>query len=280
MPNKTVKSKKSPRSAVTKKASRVSSKGSKSSKSSKSSKGSQRKSMTVSDIRNRFKSLDEAVRNIFASGSIKGLGQQISRLWTNLFNKPLSAKSGESLAQHFSMLYGKKRSATKGGALLEGAPIGTEMRPGLPQVLTYGTFPTEVGADPKAVQDMDVYYNSAIGRSCGTENTSAIPWSGIGSNLVRGGNKRRTQKSKRTKGGDFLTAMDNRMFFATNPSNPLMRASEMWAGKPANAHDSSDPSDHAWTMQYGSNMTLPSAGVISGSPALATQPQYQPAMEV
>jgi hypothetical protein len=252
---------------------------------------SARKSMTVSDIRNRFKSLDEAVRNIFASGSINGLGQQISRLWTNLFNKPLSPKSGESLAQHFSMLYGKKRSATKGGALLEGSPIGAEMRPGFPGVVTYATFPTEVGADPKAVQDMDVYYNSAIGRSCGTENTSAIPWSGIGSNLVpmtnvgyqsRGGNKRRTQKqNKRTNGGNFLTAMDSRLYFATNPSNPLMRGSEMWAGVASSPYDSSDPSDHAWKMQYGpTNMGPPMAGSITGSPTLATQPQNQPAMEV
>ena len=277
MPNRTVKAKGGSKSQ-TKKVSRG----------SRGSPASQRKSMTVSDIRSRFKTLDESVRKIFASGTLKGLGQQISRLWTSLFNKPLSAKSGESLAQHFSMLYGKSRTVTKGGSMLEGAPIGAEMRPGLPEVVAYATFPTEVGADPKAVQDMDVYYNSAIGRSCGTENTSAIPWSGIGSNLVpmtsvgyqsRGGNRRRSQKAKRsTKGGNFLTAMNSRLYVATNPSNPMMRGSEMWAGKPFNAHDSADPSDHAWTMQYGSDMAPPAPADNNGSPTLASAPAFQPAL--
>jgi hypothetical protein len=241
--------------------------------------------MTVSDIRSRFKTLDESVRKIFASGTLEGLGKQISRLWTSLFNKPLSEKSGQSLAQHFSMLYGKTRSVTKGGSMLEGAPIGAEMRPGMPEVANYATFPMEAGADPKSVQSMDVYYNSGIGRSCGTENTSAIPWSGIGSNTVpmtnvgyqsRGGNRRRTKRS--TKGGNFLTALNSRLYVASNPSGPMMRASEMWAGVPSSAYDSADPSDHAWTMQYGSNMAPPVPADNTGSAELASAPAFQPAL--
>lgn len=247
--------------ASTKKAkTKGSSRGSRSSRKQSSSRGSSkpRASLTVSDFRQRFNTLNEEVRKVIGRVSMKGLAQEISRLWSKLFNKPLSAKSGGFLAQHFSMLYGAKGNATKGGALLEGAPIGAEMRPGLPQVLTYATFPTEAGADPKAVQDMDVYYNSAIGRSCGTENTSAIPWSGIGSNLVpmtsvgyqsRGGNRRRTQRRRTTKGGNFMTTLNSRAFVASNPSGPLMRASEMWAGMEPNVRDSADPTAHAWSLQ-------------------------------
>lgn len=239
--------------------------------------------MTVSDIRNKFKDLDTAMKGLFVKASglgLSGIGEQIRSLWAKYFGKPLSKASSESLSKHFSMLYGKKGSATKGGAMLEGAPIGAEMRPGLPQVMTYGTFPTEVGADAEALKQMDVYYNSGISRSCGTEDTTAVVGSGIGSNLVpatRGGNRRRTQRSK-TKGGNFLTAMNSRLYVSTNPSNPLMRGSEMWSGVASRPHDSSDPSDHAWTMQSGHNMVPPTPAEGDAS-APATAAAYQPALE-
>jgi hypothetical protein len=142
---------------------------------------SHRSTLTIGDIRNRFKEMDETVRNALKSGvaSSSSLGKHVSRNWSKLFDKPLSSKAAASLAQHYLNLHGKK----KGGSL-QGSPLDYVMRPGLPAVATYATFPTEVGADPAAVRDLDVYYNTALGRSCGLENTSAKPWVGIGSNLV------------------------------------------------------------------------------------------------
>jgi hypothetical protein len=142
---------------------------------------SKRAVLSVSDIRNRFKEMDETVRVAVKNGlsTPASLGKHVSRNWAKLFKKPLSSKAAASLAQHYLNLHGKK----KGGSL-SGAPLDYIMRPGLPAVATYATFPTEVGADPQAVKDMDVYYNNALGRSCGLEDTTAKPWAGIGTNVV------------------------------------------------------------------------------------------------
>ena len=89
-----------------------------------------------------------------------------------------------------------KRTKTRGGSLA-GAPLNSVMRPGLPAVAEYATYPTEVAIDPKSAHDLDVYFNSALSRSCGTENTSATVWPGIGTNQfplptsLKGGSRRR-----------------------------------------------------------------------------------------
>ena len=151
------------------------------SKTRKAFRSEKRATLSVNDIRNRFKEMDDNVRHALKNGlsTPASLGKHVSRNWEKLFKKPLSSKAAASLAQHYLNLHGKK----KGGSLV-GAPLDHVMRPGLPAVATYATFPTEVGSDPAAVKDLDVYYNNALGRSCGLENTSAKPWAGIGSNLV------------------------------------------------------------------------------------------------
>lgn len=147
---------------------------------SKTRKSHKRATLSVSDIRNRFKEMDENVRDALKNGlrTPALLGKHVSRNWAKLFKKPLSSKAAASLAQHYLSLHGKK------GGNFVGAPLDYVMRPGLPAVATYATFPTEVGADPNAVRDLDVYYNNALGRSCGSEDTTAKPWAGIGTNLV------------------------------------------------------------------------------------------------
>ena len=143
-----------------------------------STKKNVRKTLTVSDIRKRFSEMDENVRNFLKHNRLNSsstLGKHVSRQWKNLFNKPLSSKASMSLAKHYLNLHSKK-----GGS----APIDYVMRPGLPAVANYATFPTEVGTDPNAVRDLDVYYNNALGRSCGNEDLSAKVLPGIGSNTV------------------------------------------------------------------------------------------------
>ena len=151
------------------------------SKTKKAPRVGKRATLSIKDIRSRFKEMDDNVRHALKNGlsTPASLGKHVSRNWDKLFKKPLSSKAAASLAQHYLNLHGKK----KGGSL-SGSPLDYVMRPGLPAVATYATFPTEVGADPQAVKDLDVYYNNALGRSCGLEDTSAKPWAGIGSNLV------------------------------------------------------------------------------------------------
>lgn len=229
-----------------------------------------REIISIKDIRTRFKDMDESVRTFLKIGmkSMDSLASYISRQWSKLFKKPISLNAAKALAQHYMNLYGRK----KGGF----APIGWEMRPGLPTVMTYATFPTSVGADPKAVQDMDVYYNSALGRSCGAEDTSAKVPSDMGSNHVppaKGGNrkskyllksrqyKRKTQKLHNKRGGDFATALGARQYVASNPTAPLQRGMEQLHGLPPNYKDSPDPSNNQLT--YMSPPLLPKPPTIS-----------------
>jgi len=246
----------------------------------------QRHTISVEGIKKRFKELDANVRAALKAGvaslpkigggsgsTLDKISKVVSKDWEKLFNKPLSKGAAKSLAEHYMRLYGKQ----KGGNLV-GAPLDYIMRPGLPGVAAYATFPTEVGADPKAVHDMDVYYNSAIGRSCGTENTTAIPASNIGTNLVptKGGSRRRNNRKtqKRKVGGDFMTSLDARQFVASNPSGPVMRMSEMWSGMPANLHDNADPSSHSWSYASGAAMVRPPAPASSsGDVSLASHPK-------
>lgn len=167
------------------------------------------------------------------------LGKQVSRHWTGLFNKHLSGSAAAQLGSHYLNLHGK---AKRGGSL-GGAPLDYVMRPGMPAVATYATFPTEVGADPKATQHLDVYYNSALGRSCGSENTTAHVAPDMGSNLVpQAGGRRHRRRTVRKHGGNFLTAINTRPYTGYNPAGMIQQASEAWLGVGPFKTNSADPS--------------------------------------
>lgn len=241
----------------------------------RSAAGKTRKVISIKDIRDRFKDMDESVRSFFGkmrggsrtnSKSKDSLVTYISRQWSKLFKKPITSQAAKSLSQYYTNLYGKK----KGGS----APLDYEMRPGLPAVMTYATFPTEVGADPKAVQDLDVYYNSALGRSCGSEDTSAKVAPDMGSNLVpaKGGsrhskrnNKRTTQKRGRKQGGNFATTLDVRPYVASNPTHGFQQSMEIYNGLPANPADARDPTISNWAYMAPSSLMKPPTDLSSGS---------------
>lgn len=210
-----------------------------------------RKTLSVNDFRAKFNKLDGQMRKFIKENNLnnpKELVRQVSRNWVNIFNKNLSGKAANSLAAHYANLHGKK--GHKGGSL-QGAPLDYVMRPGMPGVATYGVFPTEAGADIKASGHLDVYYNTAMGRSCGTENTTATVPLSIGSNLVvpAKGGARRNNKRKTRKGGSYMTALEVRPWTPSDtPANPIQIMSEKWMGIPAYGKDTSDPSTHTATM--------------------------------
>lgn len=234
-----------------------------------------RKVISIKDIRDRFKDMDESVRGFFRkmSGGSRRNGNSkdslvtyISRQWSKLFKKPITSQAAKSLSQYYTNLYGKK----KGGS----APLDYEMRPGMPAVMTYGTFPTEVGADPKAVQNLDVYYNSALGRSCGSEDTSAKVAPDMGSNLVpaKGGtrhskrnNKRTTQKRGRKQGGNFASTLNVRPYVASNPTHGFQQSMEIYNGLPANPADARDPSVSNWEYMAPSSLLKPPTDLSTSS---------------
>lgn len=213
----------------------------------KSNKGT-RKSLTVKDFRAKFNELDGKMRKFIRENNLhnpRELVKQVSRNWVNIFNKNLSGKAANSLASHYANLHGNKKGH-KGGSLL-GAPLDYVMRPGMPGVATYGVFPTEVGADIKASGHLDVYYNTAMGRTCGTENTTATVPLSIGSNLVvpSKGGARRNNRRRTLKGSGYLTALEARPWTPSDtPANGLQIMAEKWMGQPAFGRDTSDPSVH------------------------------------
>jgi hypothetical protein len=163
---------------------------------------SSRKMMSVNDIRGRFQDMDASVKQFIKVNNPRDLGKHVSRQWAKLFNKPLSGKAASSLVNHYmNKVRGPTKKNHRGGSHL-GAPLDYVMRPGLPAVATYATFPTEVGPDVKSAADLDVYYNSGMGRSCGTENTTAHVPASMGTNKV--GGARRTRKYR---GGDFMASL-------------------------------------------------------------------------
>ena len=228
---------------------------------SRTARGSTRSTLSVNDIRNRFKDMDTSVRTFLHKNNLnnpKELGKHVSRQWTKLFNKHLSGKAASSLTNHYMNMYGKKASKSRtrkvsGGSM--GAPLDYVMRPGLPAVATYATFPTEVGADPKSVQDLDVYYNSGMGRSCGYENTTAHVPPTMGSNKVGG------RRTRRTRGGDFMAALSARQFIATNPSTALQQMGESWQGRAPSPYDSRDPSVSAFSLVSDGKLPINPSGI-------------------
>jgi hypothetical protein len=262
----------------------------------------QRKTLSVSDIRNRFKEMDKNVRSFINNkrmNSPSTLGKHVSRQWNALFDKPLSSNAAKSLAQHYMNLHGKK----KGGS----APLDYVMRPGLPAVASYATFPTEVGADPKSVQDLDVYYNNPLGRSCNIGTVQAKLPVDMGSNLVsqpvvlppvkggafsatysanqqiiraHGGKRKTKRNTRRNKiGGDLMTSLQTRPYIASNPSGLLQRSTESWYGQPSNPSDFSDPSIQKWQPNVHSlfDTKLPNQpSLISGESTLLSSGLYVP----
>ena len=198
------------------------------------------KTLSVKDIRSRFNELDSHMRSFIKKNNLNNptaLANHVSRQWSQLFKKHLSSKAAATLANHYNNLHGVK----KGGM----APLDYVMRPGMPGVSTYGVFPTEAGADVKSVGHLDVYYNSGLSRSCGTENTTAVVPKDMGSNhVVKGGSRKR--KTRRVRGGDFLTTMGSRLFVAESPSNPLQRIAESTMGQATWGRDTADPTSPTW----------------------------------
>lgn len=218
---------------------RKSRKHSKKPNSMKSAKSS-RKTMSVADIRNRFKEMDENIRLFLkknSGSSPSSLGKHVSRQWTILFKKPLSSRAATSLAHHYLNIHAKR------GGAFTGAPLDTTMRPGLPAIAAYATFPTEVGSDPKAVHDMDVYYNNALGRS--NIGTNHVPLPATGPISKAGGSRRRMT---RKRGGDFATALSARSYIANNPAGSVQIMSERWMGQPTRVHDIADPTSYGWGL--------------------------------
>lgn len=227
---------------------------------------------SVASIKTHMANLQDKIKKYVTQNnvSLSELGKKISRQWAAVFNKSLSTSQAKSMAKHYMNMFGK----SKRGGSLAGAPLDYTMGPGMPGATTYGVFPTEVGADPKATQHLDVYYNSGMGRSCGTENTTAIVPKDMGSNLVAKGGRR----TKR-RGGNFLSSLNVRSYTSSNPATSGQILGEAWAGKPTNPHNNPRPEFQAWqTVSNGKVNAYPSATRIMSDMTQIASPSPYPAV--
>lgn len=224
-----------------------------------SRKNGSRKMMSVNDIRKRFQEMDVSVKNFVKTSNPRGLGEHVSRQWSRLFNKHLSPKAASSLATHYMNTMKRTVSKKRGGSM-SGAPLDYVMRPGLPAVATYATFPTEVGVDPKSVANLDVYFNSGLSRSCGTENTGLTVPADMGSNqVVKGGRRRRG--TRKYRGGDFMTAMAARPYIAENPGTFVQRMGETYHGVSPSPYDIAEPSQSAFRLVSDGKLPIDPSGI-------------------
>lgn len=133
------------------------------------------------------------------------------------------------------------------------APLNYTMGPGT-NVGVYGRFPTEVGADPFSVKDLDVYYRSALSRGCGIEDSGRTVPADMGSNAVanqKGGSATEPTvfEATMTKVGDLYGSLSNRPYVSTTAPNMAQSLANSWSGNPQAVPASASPEVHTWSFK-------------------------------
>lgn len=181
--------------------------------------------------------------------------------WNDLFGQRLSKKSQDCFERYRRNMV--RRSSTRrirGGM----APLDYTMTPGS-TVNVYGRFPTEIATDPQSIQDLDVFYRSALSRGCGTEDSGRIVPQDMGSNKVGGSHRRRrgSRKSRKSRGGavpatfgsvltsmqDFGSTMGNRSYVSSTPPNTMQSVGASWSGSTEPVPFPGSPVEQAWTYK-------------------------------
>jgi hypothetical protein len=143
---------------------------------------------TIASLQTKMKQFDTSARKIIRS---KNAEQSLQTSWKTIFGTPLDTKSAKSFAKYYRTMTSKTKKQ-RGGM----APLDYGMAPGLNPGASYGNFPVAINTDPQSIQDLDVYFQSAITKGCGIENSSPTIPEGMGSNMV-GGRSRKNKQNKR-----------------------------------------------------------------------------------
>jgi hypothetical protein len=182
-------------------------------------------------------------------------------LWNSIFHGKLDTDSAKGFVAHFRQGKGgkkvRKSRKQRGGA----APIAYQMGPGVPSASTYGHFTTDVSTDTRSQHDLDVYFNSGMSRTAGTETWRfpTVP-AGMGSNQV-GGRRRRTRKQR--GGGSLLETIGQLPFQAAAPPTAVQTAYAAYSGQPS--APSSDPTSPAWSYSNNRSAIDPASVTRIGS---------------
>lgn len=223
--------------------------------------------MSLHDIRSKLHVLHRFLRKTNASSN------QFQSEWGNLFDIPITRQDAEYFLQYYREMYKKKggrrtlkhkggkrtknyrknvsrrqkkRSLKRGGSSynLGGAPLYYSMTPGT-TASVYGNFPTEIATDPASIKNLDQFYNSALTKGCGIENSTRQVPETLGTNKV--GGRRKTMR--RLKGGNLMLGLQMRglpaPYYATAPPNIFQTTANGNAG--GIPFPSPSPVDHTWS---------------------------------
>jgi hypothetical protein len=223
--------------------------------------------MTIAKIQKQLKDFDRFARqSVQRNDPVASLQSK----WEALFDKSMSAQSAKSFAHYYKkMASNKKRGGRRslsqmrktrksqkmrktlrmrGGAasVLSPATLDYQMVPGA-NIQMYGRFPVEADTDPATIRDMDVYFNSGMSRTCGTENSARQVPADMGSNKVGGTRKRRHRRSMKHTGGSLMESLQVHPYVSTAPPNLFQTAANAWSGNPASVPAPASPVQYTWT---------------------------------
>jgi len=220
--------------------------------------------MGVKELKEDFASFTKEAKHAVQSApnNVEAL-KAVQSIWHKLFRRRLDTDSAKGFVAHFTQ--GKTRNTRKNRKQKGGmAPIAYQMGPGVPSAMTYGHFTTDVSSDKASQHDLDVYYNSGMSRTAGTESWRfpTVP-PGMGSNKV-GGGRRSTRRSKKQQGGaSLLQTIGQIPFQATVPPSSVQTINAAYSGQPS--APSSDPTSPAWSLSHTKSMIDPANVTKIGS---------------
>lgn len=184
----------------------------------------------------------------------------------------------KSRRQERKTLRRRNRKQTRKGGSLMGAPLDYSMGPGA-NVAVYGRFPTEIASNPQAIQNLDVFYNSALSRGCGVEDSSRFVPVDMGSNKVGGKRTRRGRKAMR--GGNLLSSLSIRTppYLATPYPGYVQSMSQSWAGATSPVPVPATPVYQTWNFNSSGTDSAINPGLITSITKdltqLASPPPWQ-----
>ncbi len=194
-----------------------------------------------------------------------------------------SLKMRRSRRQQRKTIRKRDRKQTRKGGALTGAPLDYTMGPGA-NVAVYGRFPTEIATAPGGIQNLDVFYNSALSRGCGVENSSRYVPVDMGSNKVGGKRTRRgvgRRSRKAMRGGNLLSslAIRNPPYLAAPYPGPIQSVSQSWAGATSPVPVPATPVYQTWNFKSSGTDGAINPGIITSISKdltqLASPPPWQ-----
>lgn len=143
---------------------------------SRSLKNSKKSILTIPQLRKSFDHMDKVVEGLRKTSkhSFSDAVTKYRDEWSKTFKRDLSpADASAYLKFRFGLKSNTtRRSKVRGGAILAGAPLEYQLRPGVSGV--YGNFPSY------QQEGLDRYYGSAISADCGKSNGSDASQAGGG----------------------------------------------------------------------------------------------------